>query len=62
MNLTISKQDMRSYGDGQTYTPISRFGIGILSCFMSDPDHTLLDCLYQTVLPGPHAGATPEFE
>lgn len=37
------KADMRSYGDGQTYTPLSRFGIGILSCFMSDPDHTLLE-------------------
>lgn len=25
------------------YTPISRFGIGILSCFMADPENTLIE-------------------
>ncbi len=28
---------------GDVYTPISRFGIGILSCFMSDPERTELN-------------------
>ena len=37
------KADMCKYSNGETYTPISRFGIGILSCFMCDPDHTLLE-------------------
>lgn len=35
--------DKRHYGNGADYTPISRFGIGILSCFMSDPDNNLLE-------------------
>lgn len=30
------------YGN-KPYTPISHFGIGILSCFMSDPENTLLE-------------------
>lgn len=37
------KADKRRYGRGKDYTPISRFGIGILSCFMSDPEHNTLE-------------------
>lgn len=37
------KADKRHYGRGSDYTPISRFGIGILSCFMSDPVNNLLE-------------------
>lgn len=37
------RADKRHYGRGSDYTPISRFGIGILSCFMSDPEHNLLE-------------------
>ena len=37
------RADKRHYGRGSDYTPISRFGIGILSCFMSDPKNTLLE-------------------
>ena len=36
------KLEMRKYGTKGGYTPISRFGIGILSCFMSDPKHNKL--------------------
>lgn len=36
------KAEMRRYGTKDGYTPISRFGIGILSCFMSDPEHNKL--------------------
>ncbi|MBQ9514775.1 MAG: ATP-binding protein [Ruminococcus sp.] len=37
------KADKRHYGRGQDYNPISRFGIGILSCFMSDPENNKLE-------------------
>lgn len=37
------KADKRQYGRGSDYTPISHFGIGILSCFMSDPEHNVLE-------------------
>ena len=37
------RADKRHYGRGADYNPISRFGIGILSCFMSDPEHNLLE-------------------
>lgn len=36
------KSETRKYGTKDGYTPISRFGIGILSCFMSDPEHNKL--------------------
>ena len=36
------KAETRKYGAKGGYTPISRFGIGILSCFMSDPEHNKL--------------------
>ncbi|MBD5457208.1 MAG: HD domain-containing protein [Lachnospiraceae bacterium] len=36
------KSETRKYGTKSNYTPISRFGIGILSCFMSDPEHNKL--------------------
>lgn len=36
------KAETRKYGAKSGYTPISRFGIGILSCFMSDPEHNKL--------------------
>lgn len=36
------KAEIRKYGTKGGYTPISRFGIGILSCFMSDPEHNKL--------------------
>lgn len=36
------KSETRKYGTKGGYTPISRFGIGILSCFMSDPEHNKL--------------------
>lgn len=36
------KSETRKYGTKSSYTPISRFGIGILSCFMSDPEHNKL--------------------
>ena len=36
------KSETRKYGTDGSYTPISRFGIGILSCFMSDPEHNKL--------------------
>lgn len=36
------KAETRKYGTKDVYTPISRFGIGILSCFMSDPEHNKL--------------------
>lgn len=36
------KAETRKYSTGGGYTPISRFGIGILSCFMSDPEHNRL--------------------
>lgn len=36
------KAETRKYGVKGGYTPISRFGIGILSCFMSDPEHNKL--------------------
>lgn len=36
------KAETRKYGTKGGYTPISRFGIGILSCFMSDPEHNKL--------------------
>lgn len=34
--------ESRRCGAKDRYTPISRFGIGILSCFMSDPEHNKL--------------------
>lgn len=37
------KRNAPSYGRTDDYTAISRFGIGILSCFMSDPEHNLLE-------------------
>ena len=37
------KADKRHYGRGEDYTPISRFGIGVLSCFMSNPEQNLLE-------------------
>lgn len=36
------KVESRKYKSRNNYTPISRFGIGILSCFMSDPMHNKL--------------------
>lgn len=36
------KSETRKYGTKGGYTPISRFGIGILSCFMSDPENNRL--------------------
>lgn len=36
------KAETRKYCGKGGYTPISRFGIGILSCFMSDPEHNKL--------------------
>lgn len=36
------KAETRKYGAKGGYTPISRFGIGILSCFMSDPENNKL--------------------
>lgn len=36
------KAEARKYGAKGGYTPIGRFGIGILSCFMSDPEHNKL--------------------
>ena len=36
------KAETRKYGAKGGYMPISRFGIGILSCFMSDPEHNKL--------------------
>ena len=36
------KAETRKYCAKGGYTPISRFGIGILSCFMSDPEHNKL--------------------
>ncbi|MBR2954381.1 MAG: ATP-binding protein [Clostridia bacterium] len=37
------KADKRRYARGDDYTPISRFGIGVLSCFMSDPENNKLE-------------------
>lgn len=37
---------------GRPYTAISRFGIGTLSCFMSDPDHTQLKVSTKHFQPG----------
>ena len=37
------KADKRRYAKGNDYTPISRFGIGVLSCFMSDPENNRLE-------------------
>lgn len=37
------KAENRRFASGSEYQPISRFGIGILSCFMSDPENTLLE-------------------
>ena len=36
------KTEQRKCQAKDRYTPISRFGIGILSCFMSDPEHNKL--------------------
>lgn len=35
------------------FTPTSRFGIGILSCFMSDPDNNRLEVVTRRYSPGP---------
>lgn len=37
------KAEKQRYASECDYLPISRFGIGILSCFMSDPENTLLE-------------------
>lgn len=41
-NSARFKMESRRSKTGKQYTPISRFGIGILSCFMSDPEHNKL--------------------
>lgn len=33
----------KHYNDADDYTPISRFGIGILSCFMGDKEHSCVE-------------------
>ncbi len=37
------RADLRRYGGGKCYAPISRFGIGILSCFMADPERSRIE-------------------
>ena len=39
----IFKAERRHYASGTDYLPISRFGIGVLSCFMGDSENTLLE-------------------
>lgn len=37
------RADLRRYGGGRSYAPISRFGIGVLSCFMADPERSRIE-------------------
>ncbi len=45
--------DQLRYGAEGSFKPISRFGIGVLSCFMSDPEHNRLELSTRKLSPDP---------
>lgn len=49
--------EKRHYAPETDYLPISRFGIGILSCFMNDPENTLLEVSTKRYSPDSRATA-----